>query len=87
MIVLSDVKEYLNIDFPDNDNYLSLLLAAARDRAFNITGSVLIESESFEIDSAILEDVATMYQNRGDINAGNPASIAVYRRYSARPMF
>ena len=87
MLTLEEVKHFLNIDFQDNDNYISLLITAALDRAISITG--IAESGTFnhEIKNAMFEDIAHMYQNRGDISAVNPGSIAAYRRNSIRPMF
>ena len=87
MLSLETVKEYLNIDFADNDGYLNSLILTAFDRAVSITG--LDEGASFneEINNAMLEDVAFMYQNRGDASSVNINSISTYRRYSTRPMF
>ena len=87
MLTLEEVKEFLHIDYSDENSYLSLLLIAAKQRAMNITGKPGDEIENDEIKNAILEDVATMYQNRGDINTINNCSIATYRRYCRRPMF
>jgi len=87
MLTLATVKEFLNIDFADNDDYLNSLILTAFDRAVSITG--LDEGASFndEINNAMLEDVAFMYQNRGDASMVNINSIATYRRHSKRPMF
>lgn len=38
MITLVEVKEFLNIDFPDNDGYITSLIGMAKDRATLITG-------------------------------------------------
>ena len=87
MLTLETVKEYLNIDFTDNDNYISSLILVAFDRAMSITG--IEDSSTFndEIKNAMLEDIAFMYQNRGDASMVNINSISTYRRYSVRPMF
>lgn len=87
MATLEKVKEYLNIDFPDNDAYLGSLISAAEHRALSISGleaDILIAPE---IENAIIEDVAAMYQGRGEDGSGSQRSIATYRRYSTRPMF
>ena len=87
MLPLETVKNYLNIDFADNDAYISLLISVVNDRAVSITG--IQESGLFnqEVNNAMLEDIAFMYQNRGDASSVNIGSIATYRRYSPRPMF
>jgi malate synthase len=84
MITVENVKSYLNIDFTDNDDYLQLLLDAAQTRATSIIGVAL---DTSEVDNAILEDIATMYQSRGDASTVNQSSIMTYRRLSTRPMF
>ena len=87
MLPLETVKNYLNIDFADNDAYISSLISVANDRAVSITG--IQESGLFnqDINNAMLEDIAFTYQNRGDASKVNTGSIATYRRYSTRPMF
>lgn len=87
MLSLNTVKEYLNIDFNDNDGYLNSLILTVFDRAVSITG--LDEGASFneEINNAMLEDIAFMYQNRGGDSVVHAGSIATYRRYCKRPMF
>ena len=87
MLTLDTVKEFLNIDFADNDDYITSLIGMANDRAMSITG--IEDSSTFndEIKNAMLEDIAYMYQNRGDDPAVHIGSIATYRRYSKRPMF
>lgn len=84
MITVENVKIYLNIDFSDNDDYIQLLLDAAQTRATSIIGVTL---DTSEVDNAILEDIATMYQSRGDSSTVNQSSIMTYRRLSTRPMF
>lgn len=87
MLTLDTVKEFLNIDFPDNDDYITSLIGMAKERAMNITG--IEDSSTFndEIKNAMLEDIAFMYQNRGGDPVVHIGSIATYRRYSKRPMF
>lgn len=87
MLTLETVKAFLNIDFADNDDYISSLIWVAFDRAMSITGMVEGGSFNAEIKNAMLEDIAYMYQNRGDASMVNINSIAIYRRYSTRPMF
>lgn len=87
MITLVEVKEFMNIDFPDNDVYLESLLRAAISRASAITGIVEGDITNYDLKNAIFEDVAFMYQNRGDGSQVNQASIAAYRRHCKRPMF
>jgi hypothetical protein len=87
MLTLETVKEYLNIDFTDNDDYISSLIWVAFDRAMSITGMAEGGSFNAEIKNAMLEDIAFMYQNRGDASMVNINSISTYRRYSTRPMF
>ena len=87
---LADVKQALNIDFPDQDEYLTILMKSALKRAESIMGETLedvnLEFENPEVYNAILEDVATMFQNRGEKSTGSDSSIIVYRRNSKRPM-
>ena len=103
MITLDDVKEALHIDFTDQDGYLQSLLDAANDKALRVSGiSATItvvdefgvetvienpEASSAEFLNAILEDVAAMYQSRGDVQSGSESSIATYRRHSTKPIF
>ena len=87
MLTLDTVKEYLNIDFADNDDYISSLIWVAFDRAMSITGIGEGGTFNAEVNNAMLEDIAFMYQNRGDASSVNINSIAIYRRYSTRPMF
>ena len=87
MLTLETVKEYLNIDFADNDGYISSLIWVAFDRAMSITGIGEGGTFNAEVNNAMLEDIAFMYQNRGDASSVNINSIAIYRRYSTRPMF
>jgi hypothetical protein len=103
MITLDDVKEALNIDFTDQDSYLQSLLDAAIDKALRVSGiSATItvvdefgvetvienpEASSKEFLNAILEDVAAMYQSRGDVQSGSESSMATYRRHSTKPIF
>lgn len=87
MLSLDTVKEFLNIDFADNDDYITSLIGMANDRAMSITG--IEDSDTFndEIKNAMLEDIAYMYQNRGGDPVVHIGSLATYRRYSKRPMF
>lgn len=87
MLTVDTVKEYLNIDFSDNDDYISSLIATANDRAMSITGIEDPGTFNDEIKNAMLEDIAYMYQNRGGDPVVHIGSIATYRRYSVRPMF
>jgi hypothetical protein len=103
MITLDDVKEALHIDFTDQDSYLQSLLDAAIDKALRVSGisatitvvdefgvEIVIENpeaSSAEFMNAILEDVASMYQSRGDVQTGSESSMATYRRHSTKPIF
>lgn len=87
MLTLETVKAFLNIDFTDNDDYISSLIWVAFDRAMSITGIGEGGSFNAEVNNAMLEDIAFMYQHRGDASMVNINSIAIYRRYSTRPMF
>ena len=87
MLSLDTVKAYLNIDFADNDDYITSLIGMALDRATSITGIEDSSAFNAEIKNAMLEDIAFMYQNRGDDPVVHIGSIATYRRYSKRPMF
>lgn len=87
MITLETVKAFLNIDFPDNDGYITSLIGTAKERAMRITGIEDSDTFNAEIKNAMLEDIAFMYQNRGDDPVVHIGSIATYRRYSKRPMF
>lgn len=87
MLTLETVKAFLNIDFADNDDYISSLIGVAFDRAMSITGIEDSDTFNAEIKNAMLEDIAYMYQNRGSDPVVHIGSIATYRRYSKRPMF
>jgi len=84
MITLAKVKEFLNIDFADNDVLLQTYIDRVKDRAATIIGAAL---DTPELDGAMLEDVAHMYANRGESVTGSDTAFATYRRLSKRPMF
>ena len=88
---LSDVKEALNIDFPDQDGYITRLMNTAFSKAKSITGLAIdrttVKDEHPEIYGAIINDIAAMYQSRGENEIGSRSSMAVYRRHSTTPMF
>lgn len=89
MLPLEEVKEFLKIDFDDNDNLLKLLIAGAIKRAELITGldlSLTTENHNEDIKDAMLDDIANRYSNLGSDEIGDIA-IASYRRNSTRPMF
>ena len=84
MITLAKVKEFLNIDFADNDVLLQTYIDRVKDRATTVIGIAL---DTPELDGAMLEDVAHMYANRGESVTGSDTAFATYRRLSKRPMF
>lgn len=88
---LSDVKQALNIDFPDQDGYITRLMNTAFSKAKSITGLALdemtVKDDYPEIYGAIINDIASMYQSRGENETGSRSSMAVYRRHSTTPMF
>jgi len=88
MITLEKVKSYLNIDFTDNDEYLDSLMSAAIEKAETIMGKKLLDStcSMYEVENAILEDIAAMYATRGESQSGSQSSINTYRRHCNRPM-
>ncbi|MGJ1362887.1 head-tail connector protein [Sphingobacterium spiritivorum] len=100
MVTLEEVKEALNIDYPDVDGFLSILLGGAIQRAERITGRNYTDTskDNYEvmeddIKKAVIQDVATNYSVRDDIgaegaeNTSNNASIYTYRQNSTNPMF
>ena len=86
---LSDVKQALNIDFPDQDDYITRLMNTAFFKAKSVTGLTLdkmtVKDEYPEIYGAIIDDIAFMYQGRGESESSS--AIRTYKRYSACPMF
>lgn len=100
MVTLSQVKEALNIDFDDQDQYLTMLLNGAIHGAENITGRNYTNPllETFEtmpadIEKSVIQDVASNYANRDNFGGdgadytANNASIYTYRQNSTNPMF
>lgn len=87
---LSDVKQALNIDFDDQDQYLTTLMNGAVKKASSIIGEEInpasIQDDNPEVYSAILDDIAVMYQSRGEKESGSETSIRTYRRHSKVPM-
>lgn len=87
---LSDVKTALNIDFEDQDQYLTSLMNSAFEKAKSIMGENIdiqsVQEDMPEVYNAILEDIAVMYQNRGEKDSGSETSIKTYRRNSVSPM-
>lgn len=89
---LNDVKQALNIDFDDQDQYLTTLMNAAVYKAATIIGEEIIiasidKDNNPEVYNAVLDDIAVMYQNRGEKESGSETSIRTYRRLSKTPMF
>ncbi|WP_312364056.1 head-tail connector protein [Sphingobacterium sp.] len=100
MVTLDDVKNALNIDFPDQDQYLTTLLNGAVHKAEiwtgrNYTISTLSTYEPMpeDVQKAVIQDVASDYANRdnfggdGAESTANNASIYTYRQNSTNPMF
>ena len=81
-LTITEVKNYLNIDFDDNDEYLQTLLDAAKERASSIMGipqtttvvddlgnELTIDNPDLttdEFNHAILNDIEFAYQPRGE---------------------
>jgi hypothetical protein len=89
MLTLSEIKDALYIDMPDHDDFLLRALGAAIGRATSITG-LSEDCLPTDVESAIIQDVGTMFTNRtdnGEIMGGSRASIFTYRRHSTKPMF
>lgn len=99
MITLQEVKDALNIDHSDMDNFLTMLLGAAIKRAQTMTGRNYTDANKGDyevmgddIKKAIIQDVATNYSVRDDGGDGASsesvnASIYTYRSKSTNPMF
>lgn len=100
MVTLDDVKNALNIDFPDQDQYLTLLLNGAIQKAEKLTGRnytiptlPTYESMPEDVQKAVIQDVASDYANRDNFGAdgadttAHNASIYTYRQNSTNPMF
>ena len=86
MITLVEVKEYMNVDYPDLDGTIQIMLDASIDRATTVTG---VDEDNFnsEIKLAIMKDVAFTFENRGSNSQINTDTLATYRRNSLRPIF
>ena len=86
MVTLVEVKEYMNVDYPDLDGTIQIMLDASIDRAETITG---VDEDNFnsEIKLAIMKDVAFAFENRGSNSQINTDTLATYRRNSLRPIF
>jgi uncharacterized phage protein (predicted DNA packaging) len=90
-MTLNDVKQALNIDFDDQDQYLTTVMNAAGMKAATIIGEEIIiasidKDNNPEVYNAILDDIAVMYQNRGEKESVSETSIRTYRRLSKTPM-
>ena len=86
MITLISVKDYMNVDYPDLDGTIQIMLDASIDRAKTLTG---VDEDNFnsEIKLAIMKDVAFAFENRGSNSQINTDTLATYRRNSLRPIF
>lgn len=84
-LTLRIVKQSLNIDYTDNDDYLELLLDASIERAENITGIDRLDF-NFELQMAIISDIGFAFENRGNEAEVQNNSIKVFRKYSKRAM-
>ena len=86
MITLVEVKDYMNVDYPDLDGTIQIMLDASIDRAKRLTG---LDEDNFSADVrlAIMKDVAFAFENRGSNSQINTDTLATYRRNSLRPIF
>ena len=86
MVTLVEVKEYMNVDYPDLDGTIQIMLGASIDRAKTLTG---VDEDNFNADIklAIMKDVAFAFENRGSNSQINTDTLATYRRNSLRPIF
>ena len=82
---LQAVKTSLNIDYPDSDAYLLLLLDGSIETAERITG---IKKEDFNsaLKIAVLSDIAFAFENRGNEAEVENNSIKVFRKFAKRAM-
>lgn len=100
MVSLAQVKEALNIDHEDQDQYLMILLAGAIRKAELSTGRNYsnkngggYEEMPADIQKAVIQVVATDYAVRDDIGAdganstSDNGSIYTFRQNSKNPMF
>lgn len=96
-VSLSELKEFLRIDYPDLDDSLESLLNGEIQRAETITGRNYTDDEkddyevmSFNVKNAVMRAVATNISQSDDINSEKEsvnASIYVYRSESILPAF
>ena len=82
---LQIIKQSLNIDYTDNDDYLELLLDASIERAENITGIERFDFNS-ELKMAVISDIGFAFENRGNEAEVQNNSIKIFRKYSKRAM-
>ncbi|GHE34875.1 head-tail connector protein [Sphingobacterium griseoflavum] len=100
MVTLDQVKEALSIDYPDQDNYLDVLLKGSVSRAEKITGRNYTnpladnyEAMPFDVQKAVVQLTATDYAVRDDIGAeganstADNAAIYTLRAHCKTPMF
>lgn len=100
MVTLSQVKDFLNIDYPDHDDKLITLLTGEIRRAENITGRNYTdcqadnyEAMSQNVANAVIRAVATNFNQGDDLGVDGSgsesvnASIYVYRQECKSPMF
>lgn len=100
MITLDQAKAYLNVDFPDNDELITIFLNGEIRTAEKYTGRNYTDQskDTYEVMSpavqnAVLKGIATNYVQRDDIGADGAsnnsinASIYTYRMESIAPMF
>ena len=75
MITLSEVKEFLRIDYTEEDGYLNILILLSRELAENYLRVSLPETLPESIRQAMLIVIAHFYEKRD----GEPVPQVVYR--------
>lgn len=69
LLTLTDAKEYLRVDYSDEDNLISGLISAAEELCAHIarrTVEELCNLESDNVKTAVLYAVAYFYEHRED---------------------
>ena len=69
MVTLEEMKQYLRVDFPDDDSLISVLISSAEELCASVARVSVEEYLSLQEDSArtaVLYAVAYLYEHRED---------------------
>lgn len=71
---LSTIKNFLKVDFDDDDQLINMLIAAAKEYIVNAIGN--FDEDKATHNLLLLNIVANLYENRSFLNSKNNEKVA-----------